>query len=63
MTLNKLQGQTIPHVGVYLPNHVFSHEQLYVTLSRGISIGTTKILVKTKNFKRENETYTKKYGL
>ena len=23
MTMNKAQGQTIPHVGVYLPNHFF----------------------------------------
>ncbi|XP_076913059.1 uncharacterized protein LOC143571549 [Bidens hawaiensis] len=28
MTINKAQGQTIPHVGVYLPNSVFSHGQL-----------------------------------
>ena len=60
MTVNKIQGQTIPHVRVYLPNHVFSHEQLYVTLSKGISMATTKILVKTENFKRQNETYKKK---
>ena len=59
MIVNKAQGQTIPHVGVYLPNHVFSHGQLYVALSRGISMATTKILVKTENSKRQNETYTK----
>ncbi|XP_022717760.1 uncharacterized protein LOC111276258 [Durio zibethinus] len=59
MTVNKAQGQTIPHVGVYLPNHVFSHGQLYVALSRGISMATTKVLVKTENSIKENETYTK----
>ena len=59
MTVNKTQRQTIPHVGVYLPNHVFSHEQLYVALSRGILMAITKVLVKTENFKKQNETYTK----
>ncbi|GJR42154.1 ALP1-like protein isoform X1 [Tanacetum coccineum] len=28
MTINKAQGQTIPNVGVYLPDSVFSHRQL-----------------------------------
>ncbi|KAK4386068.1 hypothetical protein Sango_2477400 [Sesamum angolense] len=40
------KGQTIPNVGIYLPNHVFSHGQLYVALSRGVSKRTTKVLVK-----------------
>ena len=42
MTVNKLQGQTIPNVGVYLPKPVFSHFQLYVTLSRA----TTKLNIR-----------------
>ena len=46
MTINKAQGQTIPNVGIYLPEPVFSHGQLYVALSRGISRGSTKVLVK-----------------
>lgn len=41
-TINKAQGQTIPNVGVYLSDSVFSHDQLYVALSRGISRRTTK---------------------
>ena len=44
MTINKAQGQTIHNVGLYLPQHVFSNGQLYVALSRGISMFTTKVL-------------------
>ncbi|KAL4567974.1 hypothetical protein LXL04_023572 [Taraxacum kok-saghyz] len=51
MTINKAQGQTIPNVGVYLPESVFSHGQLYVALSRGISRVNTNVLVNpTKTF-------------
>ncbi|GKD32687.1 ATP-dependent DNA helicase PIF1-like protein [Tanacetum coccineum] len=46
MTINKAQGQTIPNVGAYLPDFVFSHGQLYVVLSRRISQTITKVLVK-----------------
>ncbi|XP_075096269.1 uncharacterized protein LOC142174382 [Nicotiana tabacum] len=55
MTINKAQGQTIPNVGLYLPQHVFSHGQLYVALSRGISMSTTKVLVLTEQPKRKKE--------
>jgi ATP-dependent DNA helicase PIF1 len=37
ITINKAQGQTLPTVGVYLPKPLFSHGQLYVALSRGVS--------------------------
>jgi ATP-dependent DNA helicase PIF1 len=46
MTINKAQGQTIPIVGVYLPESVFSHGQLYVALFRGIARKTTWVLAK-----------------
>ena len=46
MTINKSQDQTIPNVGIYLSEPVFSHGQLYVALSRGVSRSTTWMLAK-----------------
>ena len=34
MSTNKAQGQTLDFVGIFLPEHVFTHGQLYVALSR-----------------------------
>ena len=44
MTVNKAQGQTIPNVRVYLPEPVFSHDQLYVALSRATARLNIRIL-------------------
>jgi len=34
MTMNKAQSQTLVNIGLYLPQSVFTHGQLYVGLSR-----------------------------
>ena len=44
LTINKSQGQTFTKVGVYLPQPVFTHGQLYVALSRVGSYDDVSIL-------------------
>ncbi|XP_021974611.2 uncharacterized protein LOC110869685 [Helianthus annuus] len=45
MTINKSQGQSLKVVGLYLPRPVFSHGQLYVTLSRVTTPEGLKIVI------------------
>ena len=50
MTINKAQGQTFEKVGVYLPEPVFSHGQLYVACSRARSFASLKLkIIPTSN--------------
>lgn len=57
MTINKAQGQTIPNIGVYLPDPVFCHGQLYVALSRATARRNIKILAVMERQGRAVQVY------
>ncbi|CAN1310137.1 ATP-dependent DNA helicase PIF1 [Linum perenne] len=56
MTINKSQGQTLDHVGIYLPKPVFSHGQLYVAVSRVRSANGLHILIPNISSNPDNKT-------
>ncbi|XP_002457981.2 ATP-dependent DNA helicase PIF1 [Sorghum bicolor] len=62
MTINKAQGQTLLNVGVYLPEPVFSHGQLYVALSRATARSNNRILVIPPSDKKDKKKTTKTNG-
>ena len=45
MTINKAEGQSLKYVGIHLISPVFSHGQLYVTLSRATSPERVHVLL------------------
>ncbi|PRQ34232.1 putative DNA helicase [Rosa chinensis] len=49
MTINKSQDQSLNNVGIYLPEPVFTHGQLYVALSRVTARNGLKILINNDN--------------
>ena len=49
LTINKSQGQTLKEIGLYLPNNVFSHGQLYVAFSRVSSFSAIHVLALEQN--------------
>lgn len=49
MTINKSQGQTFDHVGIFLGQPVFSHGQLYVAFSRARTLDGVKVQAERKN--------------
>jgi hypothetical protein len=63
MTINKAQGQTLPNVGVYLPEPVFSHGQLYVALSRATARSNIRILVVPPSDRNDKKNKTKINGI
>lgn len=56
MSINKSQGQSLKRVGLYLPEPIFGHGQLYVALSRATSPGSLKILMKPNDISSVNTT-------
>ncbi|KAG2706898.1 hypothetical protein I3760_05G123100 [Carya illinoinensis] len=59
MTINKSQGQTLDFVGIYLPQPVFSHGQLYLALSRAKAASTVRILIRLVSTERSEKNCTK----
>ncbi|GBM21914.1 hypothetical protein AVEN_11313-1 [Araneus ventricosus] len=60
MTINRSQGQSFDHVGIYLDEPVFSHGQLCVELSRSRNPNQFKIYTKTSEVQGkllDNEKY------
>lgn len=49
MTINISQGRALANVGLYLPNDIFSHGQLYVAISRVKTKKSLKILIDDKD--------------
>ncbi|POM74430.1 Helitron helicase-like protein [Phytophthora palmivora] len=59
MTINKSQGQSIHHVGIYLEFPVFAHGQLYVALSRVTSRKAIKIAMNLEAIDEDGNIHTK----
>ena len=61
--MNRSEGQTFKNVGIYLPQPVFAHGQLYVAFSRGTDPNNIFVTIKStttqgKLLQDEPETYT-----
>jgi ATP-dependent DNA helicase PIF1 len=56
LSINKSQGQSLSNVGVYLPNPVFTHGQLYVALSRVTSRSGIRFLIPNSSYRVHGTT-------
>lgn len=59
LTINKSQGQTLQRVGLYLPQPVFTHGQLYVALSRCTDKDNFKVLMEGGRIEGKDGFYTR----
>ncbi|KAI8886889.1 hypothetical protein K501DRAFT_176789, partial [Backusella circina FSU 941] len=56
VTINKFQGKTLDQVGLYLPDIVFSHGQLYFALSR-VKTPVSIIILTTNHYSTIDNLY------
>ncbi|POM73709.1 LOW QUALITY PROTEIN: Helitron helicase-like protein [Phytophthora palmivora] len=59
MTINKAQGQSIHHIGIYLESPVFAHGQRYVALSWVTSRKAIKIAIDPEAIDEDGNMHTK----
>jgi ATP-dependent DNA helicase PIF1 len=59
MTINKAQGQTLNEVGLYLPQPVFGHGQLYVALSRCTRAAGVTVAIEDGKIEGEEGAFTR----
>lgn len=59
MTINKAQEQKLDFVGLYLPEPIFCHGQLYVALSKVKTSKSLKVLLKPSSNESLHNTCTK----
>ena len=59
MTINKAQDQTLNSVGIYLPQSIFAHGQLYVALSKAKTANSVKLLIRPRSCGDSNDGCTR----